>query len=69
LVCREGGRGRGYLELGGRQAHVALVLRLRDAQVLALDVHQLQLELGQTILGGKRRQRKDREKGVKAGDP
>jgi hypothetical protein len=38
------------LELGGGHLHVALVLRLGQAQVLRLDVHQLEAELGDAVL-------------------
>lgn len=38
------------LELPRRQLHGGVVLGLRDAQVLRVNVHQLQVELGQPLL-------------------
>lgn len=38
------------LELAGGHGHGALVVLLGDAQVLGLDVHQLQLEVGDPVL-------------------
>lgn len=41
------------LELARGHAHGAAVLGIGDAQVLGLDVHELELELGHAALGGR----------------
>ena len=38
------------LELGGGHLDLALVLGVRDAQVLGVDVHELELEVGDAVL-------------------